>query len=157
MPPQSARHVPVLPREVLALLDPRPGEVWVDATVGAGGHARLFAERVGPAGRVIGLDQDPTMLVLARGRLEGLPVTLVHANFDQLAGALASVGVNEIDGLLADLGFASDQVDEAARGLSFQQDGPLDMRFDPTSGETAADLVARLGEFDLARIFYEYG
>ncbi|HJZ91916.1 MAG TPA: 16S rRNA (cytosine(1402)-N(4))-methyltransferase RsmH [Gemmataceae bacterium] len=149
--------MPVLPREVLALLDPRPGEVWVDATVGAGGHTRLIAERVGPGGHVIGLDQDPTMHELARGRLEGLPVTLVHANFDQLAGALASVGVTEIDGLLADLGFASDQMDEAGRGLSFQQDGPLDMRLDPTIGETAADLVARLSEFDLARIFYEYG
>jgi 16S rRNA (cytosine1402-N4)-methyltransferase len=157
MPPQSARHVPVLAREVVALLDPRPGEVWVDATAGAGGHTRLIAERVGPGGRVIGLDQDPTMLDRARGRLDGLPVTLVHANFDQLAGALASVGVNEIDGLLADLGFASDQMDEAGRGLSFQQDGPLDMRLDPMSGETAAHLVARLSEFDLARIFYEYG
>ena len=157
MSPEPARHLPVLPREVVDLLDPRPGETWVDATTGAGGHTRLIAERVGPTGRVIGLDQDPTMLDRARGRLEGLPVTLVHANFDQLTAALASVGVTEIDGLLADLGFASDQVDAADRGLSFQTDGPLDMRLDPTAGETAADLVARLSEYDLARVFYEFG
>ncbi|MBO0699849.1 MAG: 16S rRNA (cytosine(1402)-N(4))-methyltransferase RsmH [Zavarzinella sp.] len=157
MSPEPARHRPVLPREVLTLLDPEPGETWVDATVGAGGHTRLLAERVGPSGRVVGLDQDPTMLARARGRLEGLPVTLAHANFDQLVAALGSVGVTEIDGLLADLGFASDQMDAADRGLSFQQDGPLDMRLDPTAGETAADLVARLSEYDLAKVFFEYG
>jgi 16S rRNA (cytosine1402-N4)-methyltransferase len=157
MSPEPARHVPVLPREIVTLLDPRSGETWVDSTVGAGGHTRLLAERIGPTGRVIGLDQDPTMLERARGRLDGMPVTLVHANFDQLVGALNSVGLTQIDGLLADLGFATDQMDAADRGLSFQQDGPLDMRLDPTAGETAADLVARLSEYDLARIFYEYG
>lgn len=157
MSPRSARHVPVLARESLDLLDPKPGEIWVDATVGAGGHSRLIAERVGPSGRVIGLDQDPTMLEIAKERLQVLPVTLVHANFDQLTAALGNLGVKEIDGLLADLGFASDQMDEANRGLSFQQDGQLDMRLDPTAGETAADLVARLSEYDLAKIFYEYG
>src|SRR5688572_26287959 len=125
MSPQSARHRPVLPAQVVELLDPRAGETWVDATTGGGGHARLVAERVGPNGRVIGLDQDPTMLDRARERLAGLPVTLVHANFDQLAGVLGRLGVAEVDGVLADLGFASDQVDAADRGLSFQQDGPL--------------------------------
>jgi 16S rRNA (cytosine1402-N4)-methyltransferase len=157
MSPERARHRPVLPRETTDLLDPKAGEVWVDATTGAGGHTRLIAERVGPTGRVIGLDQDPTMLERARGQLEGLPVTLVHANFDQLSAALANVGVREIDGLLADLGFASDQMDATDRGLSFQHDGPLDMRLDPTSGETAADLIARLSEYDLANVFYEFG
>jgi 16S rRNA (cytosine1402-N4)-methyltransferase len=154
MSPERARHRPVLPREVIELLGPRPGEVWVDATTGAAGHARLIAERTD---RLIGLDQDPTMLERARLALDGPPVTLVHANFDQLTAALASVGVTEIDGLLADLGFASDQVDSAERGLSFQHDGPLDMRLDPTAGETAADLIARLSEYDLADIFYEFG
>lgn len=157
MSPHSARHVPVLPRETIDLLDPRTGEIWVDATVGAGGHSRLIAERIGPTGRLIGLDQDPAMLKLAKERLHELPITLVHANFDQLTAVLGNLGVKEIDGLLADLGFASDQMEEANRGLSFQQDGPLDMRLDPTAGETAADLVARLSEFDLAKIFYEYG
>ena len=157
MSPDPARHLPVLPRETLDLLDPQPGETWVDATVGAGGHSRLIAQRVGPAGRVIGLDQDPTMLERARVRLAGSSVTLVHANFDQLAAALASVGVKEVAGVLADLGFASDQMDAAERGLSFQLDGPLDMRLDPTAGETAADLIARLSDYDLAKIFFEYG
>jgi 16S rRNA (cytosine1402-N4)-methyltransferase len=82
----------VLPRETIELLDPRPGETWVDATVGGGGHTQLVAERVGSAGRVIGLDQDPGMLERAKGRLGDLPVTLVHANFDQLTAALDSVG-----------------------------------------------------------------
>jgi 16S rRNA (cytosine1402-N4)-methyltransferase len=157
MSPQPARHVPVLPREVVALLDPKPAEVWVDATTGVGGHARLIAQRVLPGGRVIGLDQDPSMLEVARANLAGLSVTLVHANFDQLTPVLSSLGLKEVAGLIADLGFASDQMDAADRGLSFQQDGPLDMRLDPTSGETAADLVARLGEYDLAKVFYEYG
>jgi 16S rRNA (cytosine1402-N4)-methyltransferase len=157
MSPEPARHVSVLPNQTLTLLDPQPGEIWVDATIGAGGHARLIAERVGPAGHVIGLDQDPGMLDRAKSRVAGLPVTLLNANFDQLAAALNTVGVKEIDGLFADLGFASGQMDDAARGFSFQQDGPLDMRLDQTAGESAADLIARLSEFDLANVIYEYG
>lgn len=153
----EARHQPVLVAEVLRLLAPRPGETWVDATVGAGGHARLIAERLQPGGRLIGLDQDPTMLELARPRLAGLPVTLVHANFDQLADVLAAQGVTVVDGLLADLGFASDQVEAAGRGLSFRTDGPLDMRLDPTAPTTAADLVNRLGEAELAELLFHYG
>src|SRR5262249_51221402 len=134
-PPMSADRVPVhasvLPAEVIELLDPKPGETWVDCTVGGGGHTRLIAERVGAAGRVIGLDQAPTMLALARPRLEGLPVELIHANFDQLADVLAVHGT-QVDGVFADLGFSSDQLAEKNRGLSFRDDGPLDMRLDPT-------------------------
>jgi len=160
-------HESVLPVEVLALLDPKPGEVWVDCTVGAGGHTRLFAQRVGPTGRVIGLDQDPTMLALARERFgphrgpgssnkpgHG-PVELVHANFDQLAEVLAARGLETVDGVFADLGFSSDQLAESARGLSFRDDGPLDMRLDPTVGAPAADLVNRLSEAALADVFRE--
>jgi 16S rRNA (cytosine1402-N4)-methyltransferase len=157
MTPHPPRHVPVLPVEVLDLLAPAGGEVWVDATTGAGGHARLIAERVGPAGRLIALDQDPAMLELARPRLDGLPVMYLHANFDQATAALAHAGVAKIDGLLADLGVCSDQLDAPERGLSFQQDGPLDMRLDPTIGETAADLLARLDERELADIFWKFG
>jgi 16S rRNA (cytosine1402-N4)-methyltransferase len=147
----------VLPREVVELLAPAPGQVFVDATVGAGGHTRLLAERVGDAGRVIGLDQDAGMLELARPRLATLPVTLVHANFERLPQVLRDLGVEAVDGVLADLGVCSDQLDEAGRGLSFQQPGPLDMRMDPRSGETAADLLRRLGERDLADLIYAYG
>ena len=107
----TPRHVSVLPAEVLSLLAPAPGEVWVDATTGAGGHARLIARRVAPTGQLIAIDQDPTMLELARPQLEGLPVRFIHANFDQLSAALAVVGVEKIDGLLADLGFCSDQLE----------------------------------------------
>jgi 16S rRNA (cytosine1402-N4)-methyltransferase len=149
--------VSVLAREVVELLAPAPGQVFVDATVGVGGHARLLAERLAPSGRLIGLDQDAAMLELARPRLTGLSVTLVHANFDRLPQVLRAQGVEAVDGLLADLGVCSDQLDEAARGLSFQQAGPLDMRLDPRSGETAADLLRRLSERDLADLIYEYG
>ncbi len=147
----------MLAAEAVRLLDPRPGGVWVDCTVGAGGHARLIAERLGESGRLIGLDQDPTMLDRARPRLEGLPVTLVHANFDQLGEVLANLGVPAVDGVLADLGFASDQLEDAARGLSFRGDGPLDMRLDPAVGQTAADLVNTLPERALADVLWEFG
>jgi 16S rRNA (cytosine1402-N4)-methyltransferase len=153
----AARHVSVLSRDVLALLAPTSGEVWVDGTVGAGGHSRLIAERVAPNGRLIGLDQDPTMLALARPSLEGLPATLRHANFDQLQSALQRVGVQQVDGVLADLGVSSDQLDAPERGLSFQRDGPLDMRLDPTQGEPASALLKRLSERELAEIFWKYG
>jgi 16S rRNA (cytosine1402-N4)-methyltransferase len=129
----------------------------VDATIGGGGHARLIAEKLAERGRLIGLDQDPTMLELARPRLEGLPVTLVHANFDQLSDVLENLGIAAVDGVLADLGFASDQMQNATRGFSFREDGPLDMRLDPTAGQTAADMVNTMSEAGLADVFWEFG
>ena len=157
MTPHPPRHVPVLPDEIINLLVPVSGEVWVDATTGAGGHSLLIASRLMPNGRLIAIDQDPAMLEIARPRFEGLPVTCLHANFDQLSAALKLAGVEKIDGLLADLGICSDQLDMADRGLSFQQDGPLDMRLDPRTGETAAHLVNRMNERDLADVFWKYG
>jgi 16S rRNA (cytosine1402-N4)-methyltransferase len=156
-PPSPARHVAVLPAEVLHFLAPAPGETVVDATLGAGGHARLIAERLGPNGRLIGLDRDGAMLDLARPRLEGLPVTLRHDNFDGLRDLLDGLGVPAVDGVVADLGFCSDQVEDAARGFSFSQPGPLDMRLDPTRGEPAAALLRRLNERDLADLIYRFG
>ncbi len=153
----AARHVPVLAAEVLALLEPRAGETWVDCTVGGGGHSRMIAERIAPSGRLIGLDRDAAMLELARPRLAGLPVTLVQASFDQLDAVLAEQKIVAVDGGLADLGISSDQLDDPARGLTFQHDGPLDMRMDPTSGASAADLIAQLSERELADLIYEYG
>jgi 16S rRNA (cytosine1402-N4)-methyltransferase len=155
MPP--ARHVPVLAAEVVHFLAPQPGQTIVDCTVGAGGHARLIAERLAPGGRLIGLDQDPAMLELARPQLAGLPVTLVQAGFDQIADVLREQSVTAVDGVLADLGISSDQLDDPNRGLSFQHDAPLDMRMDPTRGETAADLLRRLPERDLADLIYQFG
>jgi 16S rRNA (cytosine1402-N4)-methyltransferase len=149
--------VSVLPDEVLAALAPAAGHIVVDATVGAGGHARLIAERLGSGGRLIGLDRDAAMLALARPRLDGLPVTLVQASFALLPEVLAELGVGAVDAVLADLGVCSDQLDAAGRGFSFSQAGPLDMRLDPGEGETAADLLRRLNERDLADLFWEYG
>jgi 16S rRNA (cytosine1402-N4)-methyltransferase len=153
----TPRHVPVLPAEVLAALTPQPGGVIVDATVGAGGHARLIAKRLQPDGRLLGLDRDATMLVMARRQLEGLPVTLFQANFDQLREVLDGQGIAAVDGVLADLGVCSDQLDDPERGLSFAQDGPLDMRLNTDEGEPASALLQRLNERDLADLIYEYG
>ena len=154
---QEPRHQPVLPAEVLHFLEPSQGQTIVDATVGAGGHARLIAERLGPLGRLIGLDQDMTMLELAQPRLADVPVTLVQANFDQLPLVLEERGLTAVDGVLADLGVCSDQIDCAERGFSFQQDGPLDMRLDPSHAEPASTLIKRLSERELADVFWNYG
>ena len=156
-PGVSPRHVSVLPVEVLAALAPEPGQVFVDATVGAGGHSRLLAERLTPGGRLIGLDRDAAMLDLARPRLADLPVTLVQAPFSRLREVLDELDITAIDGVLADLGVCSDQLDAAQRGLSFTQPGPLDMRLDPTSGVPASALLRRLSERDLADLIYRYG
>jgi 16S rRNA (cytosine1402-N4)-methyltransferase len=150
-------HIPVLSAEVLALLDPQPGQVVVDGTVGGGGHTRLLAERVGPGGQVIGLDQDAAMLDLARPHLDGLPVTLVQRNFEELPEVLEELKLGRVDAILADLGFSSDQLADTERGLSFQQPGPLDMRLDPSRGEPASSLIRRLHEHELADIFWRYG
>src|SRR5262245_8678479 len=131
----GSRHVPVLPAEVLANLSPAPEQIIVDATVGAAGHARLIAQHLGTSGRLIGLDQDPAMLSLASANLANLPVTLMESNFDQLRDVLDQQGITAVDGVLADLGVCSDQLDDAQRGLSFQQNGPLDMRLNPSEGE----------------------
>ncbi len=155
--PMIVRHQPVLAAEVLQLLSPATGETWVDCTTGGGGHTRLIASRVAPTGRVLALDRDPAMLELARPRLTGLPVTLISASFDQLREVLAAQNIAPVDGVLADLGFSSDQLEDPQRGLSFQLDGPLDMRLDPTRGETAAQMLARLNERDLANLIFEFG
>jgi 16S rRNA (cytosine1402-N4)-methyltransferase len=150
-------HISVMPAEVLAGLDPQPGQIVVDCTVGTGGHTRLLAERVQPGGRVIGLDQDPSMLELARTRLGGSAVDLVHANFEDLHDVLQKLQIGPVDAILADLGFCSDQLANPERGLSFQHDGPLDMRLDPTRGEPASALVRRLPEREIADVLWQYG
>jgi len=146
-----------LPAEVLASLAPEPGQIVVDATVGGGGHARLIAPHLGPNGRLIGLDQDPAMLNLARAGLAQMPITLMQSNFDQVRDVLDQLSISAVDGVLADLGVCSDQLDDAERGFSFQQNGPLDMRLNPAEGEPAASLLKRLSERDLADLFWKYG
>ena len=143
--------------QVLRLLDPQPGQVIVDATVGGGGHSRLLAARLLPGGRLLGLDQDATMLKLAAPGLEGLPITLEQANFGHLRQVLNEWGVERVDAVLADLGFCTDQLEDPARGLSFQVTGPLDMRLDQTGDCTAGDLLQGLPERELADLFWEFG
>jgi 16S rRNA (cytosine1402-N4)-methyltransferase len=143
--------------EVIAGLAPRPGSVLVDGTVGAGGHAGALAARVGASGKVIGLDRDPEMLGLARERTTGLPVTLVRAAYSELGDVLDDLGLSVVDGILLDLGLSSDQLHWAQRGFSFSNDGPLDMRYDPDSEPTAAELVNSLSAEKLADLFFQYG
>lgn len=154
--PSIARHVPVLAAEVLAGLEPLPGCLVLDMTLGGGGHAGMLAARLGPAGRLIGLDCDSEQLERARARLDGLSVELVHARFDQAAEVLRERGL-QADRVLADLGFCSEQLDDPGRGLAFRHEGLADMRLDRTRGEPAHRLLDRLDERELARILWEYG
>ncbi len=152
-------HVPVMRDEALALLDPRPGRVFVDATTGGGGHAAAVAARLAPGGRLIGLDQDPDALAEAGRALApfGDRVTLVQARFDTLPAVLDELGVAAIDGILFDLGVSSYQLDTPARGFSFKDpDAPLDMRMDPAqAGPNAAELLNTLPERTLATLIRE--
>jgi 16S rRNA (cytosine1402-N4)-methyltransferase len=152
-------HRPVLLGEVLSVLDPAPGSVVVDCTTGWAGHAVELLRRVGPTGRMIGLDLDPENLPRARERLAalGLPFALHHSNFAALPTVLAAEGVDGVDGLLADLGMSSMQVDDPERGFSYARDGPLDMRMDRSRGRTAAQVLATIPEEELARALREYG
>jgi 16S rRNA (cytosine1402-N4)-methyltransferase len=155
----AGEHRPVLLDEVLDALDPRPGEVVADCTVGWAGHAVEMLRRVGPSGRLIGLDLDPDNLPRARERLEavGHPFTLHQANFAGLETVLAAQGLPGVDVLLADLGMSSMQVDDPERGFSYVRDGPLDMRMDRSRGRTAADLLATIREQELAEALREIG
>ena len=149
-------HTPVLPAEVCELLDVRRGDIVVDATVGAGGHAGLFVDRLGPEGILIALDLDPAALRLAKDALAAHTgrVEFLHANFAELPAVLKSIGVDRVDVLFADLGVSSTQLDDAERGFSFQRDGPLDMRMDPRLTVTAADIINRLKEDELGDLIY---
>jgi len=150
-------HVPVLVSEALELLRPDRGGLFVDCTVGLGGHARALLER--GATRIVGIDRDPQALAIAGSTLAPWAdrVELVHADFRALDEVLDSRGLQLVDGALADLGVSSLQFDAPGRGFSFQRDERLDMRMDPTTGETAADLVARSTERELADAIYAYG
>lgn len=152
-------HVPVLLSEVLGALSVRPGGVYVDATVGGGGHSLAIARLLGPEGTLIGIDRDPSALRIAEERLKSVDarVILIKANFRELTRALAPTGIKEVDGVLFDLGFSSWQVEENERGLSYRREAKLDMRLDPTEGVSAADLVNTLPEEELARIIWCYG
>jgi 16S rRNA (cytosine1402-N4)-methyltransferase len=151
------QHIPVMTAEVLQFLRPEQGGLFVDCTVGLGGHSRALLEA--GASRVIGLDRDLDALARARETLApwGDRVELVHADYRAIDEVLDSRQIAHVDGTLADLGVSSMQFDEPGRGFSFQRDEPLDMRMDRTGGDTAADLVAHSTERDLADAIFQYG
>jgi 16S rRNA (cytosine1402-N4)-methyltransferase len=153
----TPRHEPVLLAEVLALLQPSRGGVFVDATLGLGGHAEALL-LASPALRLVGIDRDPEALALARDRLApfGDRLVTVHGRHEEIARHLDDLGIRSVDGVLADLGVSSLQLDRPERGFSFMRDGPLDMRMD-RDGRTAADLVASLSAEELFRVFRDYG
>lgn len=150
-------HTPVLVDEVLDLLAPRPGGIFIDCTLGRAGHACAIAQRVGQSGVLIGLDADPRNLQYAAQRLKTTPCQhrLFHANFAELPQVLAQVRPPRIDGILADLGVSTNQLFDSAYGLSFEGSAPLDMRLDPRIERSAADLVNHLPESELANVLYE--
>ena len=154
-------HVPVMLAEVLDALNAAPGRRIVDATLGGGGHAVVIAERLAPGGTVIGLDQDKNALdEAARKFAEGpkeVNVRFRQTNFSDIGVALDAEGFAEVDGVLFDLGVSSYQLDTAERGFAIRYVGPLDMRMNQGSGETAAELLNRLPESEIVRILFEYG
>jgi len=152
-------HIPVLLDETMHWLRPRPGGVYLDATLGGGGHAEAILERILPGGRLIGIDRDDAAIDAAARRLQrfGEAVVIVRDNFAAIKEVLARQDLQQVDGILFDLGASSMQFAEAERGFSFQESGPLDMRMDRRQSTTAADLVNRLPERDLADLIWRYG
>jgi 16S rRNA (cytosine1402-N4)-methyltransferase len=150
-------HVPVLLDEVVHWLTPERGGVFVDCTIGLGGHARVLLEH--GVERLVGLDRDPAALAIARETLRefGDRVELVHADYRELAPLLDARGLTAVDGLLADLGVSSMQLEAEGRGFSFGRDEPLDMRMDRSRGATGAELLAAVDETELANVIYQFG
>lgn len=156
---EAFQHLSVMPGEVLHYLQPRTDELFLDGTLGAGGHSRLILEASSPSGRLIGLDRDPQALAKASEVLAefGDRVQLHHANFSDANLVLAELGEPALDGLLLDLGVSSYQLDAPQRGFSFRSEAPLDMRMDQTTGMTAAEVLNSSDVAVLTRIFREYG
>lgn len=153
----SSCHLPVLLSEIVEWLQPQPGQVIVDGTVGGGGHAVALAERLGSSGQVLGLDRDPSALERAAARTQGFPITLIHGSYGDLPEILAERQITSVHGIVLDLGLSSDQLADTERGFSFQSEGLLDLRFDPTRGEPAWRLLQRLSAEHLADLIYNFG
>jgi 16S rRNA (cytosine1402-N4)-methyltransferase len=154
-------HVPVMVEEVLRYLEPVDGGVYVDGTLGGGGHTQAILERSAPGGKVLGIDTDAQAIARVRERLADYVNTgrlvLVQGNFVELARIVNEASFVSVQGVVLDLGFSSEQMDDVQRGFSFSLDGPLDMRLDQSQGESAADIVNRASEQELANIFWRYG
>lgn len=156
---QMLPHISVLYKDIIAALQPKSSGRYVDATVGAGGHAWGLLDASSPDGQLLGLDLDPRALELANQRLALFNgrFTLLHSSYTSLLQSLQRLGWDHVDGIVIDLGVSSMQIDTPERGFSFIKDGPLDMRFNPSQQTSAADLVNTLPEEDLATILWEYG
>jgi 16S rRNA (cytosine1402-N4)-methyltransferase len=152
---RDVRHVPVLLSEVLAALEPQPGQTIVDCTLGLGGHARELFHRIQPAGTLMAIDFDASNIDTARPLLPG--ASLHHNNFAALPQILAGEGIEQVEAILADVGIASPQIDDPGRGFSYRRDGPLDMRMDPTRGKTASQLINSMCERDIVDALLELG
>ncbi len=151
------QHVPVMSREVLEWLQPKPGQTIADGTLGGGGHTRLLATAVGDLGRVVAVDRDVAAVTAAETSLAGMPVAVAHASYTELREVLAELELTHVDGILLDLGLSSDQLADGERGFSYHAAGPLDLRFDTTTGEPASQLVNRMSAEHLANVIYEFG
>jgi 16S rRNA (cytosine1402-N4)-methyltransferase len=151
-------HTTVMRDEVVRAVSPRPGGVYVDATLGAGGHTVALLEAE-PKARIIAFDRDPAAIAAVRERLAPVVdrVTLVRSVFSLLREELDRIGIGSVDGVVADLGVSSPQLEDAERGMSFRREGPIDMRMDPEDGETALDLIARSSDDELANVIYQFG
>jgi len=156
---KDSLHQPVLYQEIIHALQPRNPGRYIDGTVGAGGHARGILEACAPDGLLLGLDVDPRALAAARETLApyGKRAVLTQASYVSLLSAMQSLGWEAVDGIVLDLGVSSMQLDEPGRGFSFQQEAPLDMRFNPEQGMSAAELVNGAAEEELAQILFRYG
>lgn len=151
-------HIPVLLHEALTALCIQHDGLYLDCTFGRGGHSRAILAELGASGRLIGFDRDPSAVAVARNLAQEDPrFEIVHTAFSELETALDSLAVSRVHGILMDLGVSSPQLDEAGRGFSFQADGPLDMRMDPTSGESAADWIARADADEIAHVLWVFG
>ncbi|MBL9080496.1 MAG: 16S rRNA (cytosine(1402)-N(4))-methyltransferase RsmH [Planctomycetales bacterium] len=153
----STQHVPVLMEEVLAQLNPQPGQILLDGTLGGGGHSRRLAERVVPGGRVYALDRDRRAVEAAQKAHADVALTPLWANYRDVKLVLDDIGLERFDGALIDIGLSSDQLADASRGFSFTADGPLDLRFDVSEGVPASELIRKLEEQPLADLIYKYG
>lgn len=150
-------HIPVMLSEVLALLAAQPGQVIVDGTVGAGGHSREIIKRIGETGRLIAIDRDPMMLDIARSVLPQEYCEFRQGSYANLPDDLADLGIEKVDAILLDLGFSSDQLEDASRGFRFDSSGPLDLRFDTAFGEPAWQYLQNVSEEELADVLWKYG
>lgn len=156
---ESFHHVPVLTRQVLTVLQPHTGGIYVDGTLGGAGHAALLLAASAPDGFLFGIDRDQEALAAAEAHLQPFAgrFCLVHGNYANMAALAAAAGITAADGILLDIGVSSHQLDEAGRGFSYQQDAPLDMRMDQSGGESAAELINSRSQEELTQILYTYG